>query len=272
MLSLQAHHIIDLYVLVDDILPKLSKSKVGRPAILSDSELTTILLWNVLVMKQKTLKDIHKWVNLYHKSEFPNLPKYSAFVDHCHKVIPLIIYLLEQMLNKQESLRFMDSTMIPVCKSYRANTHKVAKDIAQFGKNNQGWYYGFKLHASIDKKGRLCGIAFTSANIYDAQVMPKILNKYTDIAVGDSHYGASVMRKTIFEKYGTIIIAPPHFKQNKKVITRWQYLLLKARPKIEAVFDILKEHLNLVTSFPRSIKGYLFHYLRILLGYQLMVL
>ena len=166
----------------------------------------------------------------------------------------------------------MDSTMIPVCKLARADTHKVAVGIAQFGKNHQGWHYGFKLHASVDTHGKLCAVALTSANVYDAQMMPNILNERTRVAVGDGMYNARVMREYIWEMFGTIIVAPPHPKQKRKILAGWQYLLLLMRPKIESVFVYLKEHLGLVTSFPRSIKGYVFHYLRILLGYQLMMM
>lgn len=272
MLSLQSHHIINLYVLVDELLPEIPKPKGGRPSILSNSEIITILLWNILIVKQKTLKDLHNWVRLYHRSEFPRLPKYSAFVDHCHRATPLMLYLLEQVLAKQEGLRFVDSTMLPVCKLRRADTHKVAKAVAAFGKNYQGWHYGLKLHASIDRGGRLCQLAITPANIHDAQALPKIINKYTDIAVGDGAYRARVMQGKVFKYYGTLIVSPPHPKQRKQLITWWQHLLLASRSKIESVFDYLKEPLGLITSFPRSIKGYLFHYLRIVLGYQLMVL
>ena len=271
MLSLQSHHIINLFVMVDDIVSVVPESSVGRPSLLSNSELITILLWNTVVVKQKTLKDVHKWIKMYHQKDFPRLPKYSAFVDHCHRVTPLMLWTLEQQLASDAPVVFVDSTMIPVCKRCRANSHKVAKNIAKFGKNHQGWHYGFKLHASVDLKGRLCNLALTGANIYDAQALPSLVNHYTKIAVGDGGYTASVMRKKIFEKYGTLIVAPPHYTQKKKLITWWQDLLLKARPKIESVFDYLKEHLHLVTSFPRSIKGYLFHYVRILLGYQIML-
>ena len=68
------------------------------------------------------------------------------------------------------------------------------------------------------------------------------------------------------------LLSPPHPRQNKKIVTGWQDFLLKARPKIETVFDFLKEHLHLITSFPRSVKGYLFHYLKVLLGYQVSVI
>jgi hypothetical protein len=52
----------------------------------------------------------------------------------------------------------------------------------------------------------------------------------------------------------------------------WQFFFLGQRSKIEAVFDMLKEHLHLVSSFPRSVRGSLVHYVRILLGYQIMAL
>ena len=270
MLSLQSHHITDLFVMIDDLLPNMPKPSGGRPALLNNSELATILIWNTLTVRQKTLKDIHKWIKMYHQKEFPKLPNYSAFIDHCHRITPMLIYLMEMILANNSQVRLMDSTMLPVCKLARADSHKTAKNIASFGKNHQGWHYGFKLHASINLKGQLCGLAFTPASHNDAQQMPKILNKHTRIAIGDGGYTARVMREHLWYKYGTIIISPPHHKQKKKLMTWWQYLLLNMRSKIESTFDYLKEHLHLVTSFPRSVKGYLFHYVRILLGYQIM--
>lgn len=166
----------------------------------------------------------------------------------------------------------MDSTMLPVCKLHRADRYRVAKDFARFGKNWQGWHYGFKLHASTSLDGRLCGLALTGANVYDAQMMHKILNERCRLAVGDTLYGATVMRKRMYRRYGTIIIATPHWKQKKKLTAPWQIELLDQRSKIESVFDYLKEHLHLVSSFPRSLNGYLLHYLRILLSYQIMAL
>lgn len=270
MLSLHTHNIINLYCAVDDIVPRIPKPKGGRPSFLSDSEITTILVWNTLTVKQKTIKDIYEWVCLYHKSDFPKMPKYNAFAEQCHRSLPLLSLVLSHLLCKEAPLRFVDSTMLQVCKLSRADRHKTAKNIAQFGKNWQGWHFGFKLHASVDPEGKLCGIAFTPANFHDAQALPKILNRHTKIAVGDTSYGASVMRGKLWKKYGTFILAYPHPKQKKKLMADWQQDLLHMRPKIETVFDYLKEHLHLVSSFPRSVGGYLFHYVRILLGYQVM--
>ncbi len=271
MLLLQRNHIIDLYCVIDDLAPEKKCSLGGRPVKMTEVEIVTILIWNVCVLKQKTIKDIHRSLLLYHQEDFKNIPKYSAFVDACHKSIPLLEKILNILLEKEAPVRIVDSTMLPVCKIYRADRHKVAKSIATYGKNHQGWHYGFKLHASVDLTGRLSQICFTGANVYDAQALPQILNAQARVAVGDGTYQASVMRERIWKEYGCHIVAPPHPKQNKKVLTGWQYQLLSIRPKIETVFDYLKEHLHLVSSFPRSIKGYLFHYLKTLVGYMFLV-
>ncbi len=68
------------------------------------------------------------------------------------------------------------------------------------------------------------------------------------------------------EQYGTVIIATPHLTQKKKVAIMWQIGVLDARSQLESVFDYLKPHVHLVSSFPGSMAGYLVHYVRILLA------
>jgi hypothetical protein len=270
MLFLHSHHIVDLYVWVDNQIPKHIVARTGRPALLSHSEVVTILVWNTIVLKQSTLKDIFNSISLYHTHDFPTLPSYQTFVRKCHKVIPEVVVLLQQLL-QPSPIGIVDSTMLPVCKIHREEEHKVAKGKAQFGKNWQGWHYGFKLHTTVDLNGVLSALHFTGANEYDAQLLPYIINKQ-QILVGDTLYGASVMRKRIWKEYGTIIISPPFPKQNKKITTPWQNKLLNMRSKVESVFDYLKNHLHLVSSFPRSMTGCLVHYLRVLVSYQIMAL
>lgn len=269
---LQAHHIVDLYCWVDSIVDVPVAKKAGRPPALSESEVVTALIWGTIALKHKTLKDVYDAVERYHRPDFPKLPHYSTFVAEAHRASALMFEMLSALLSTTEATRIMDATMLPVCKPHRADDHKVAKNIAKFGKNWQGWHYGFKLHASVGMNGALCGLALTPANVHDAQAMPALLNKHARVAVGDTLYGASVMGRKIWETYGTVIVAPPHPKQQKKIASLWQIDLLNARSKIESVFDYLKEHLYLVSSFPRSVMGYVVHYVRVLLGYQILAL
>lgn len=51
--------------------------------------------------------------------------------------------------------------------------------MVDFGKNWQGWHYGFKLHASVSIDGRLYVLALTGANGYDAQMEHLLLRLVT---------------------------------------------------------------------------------------------
>lgn len=270
MRGIQKQHIVDIFVWVDDNLPKQANNRLGgRPSSLTDSELLTIIIWDGLTEPHKNLSSLYTWVGREYQDCFPRLPAYQNFVAHVHRLLPRMVWLLQSLLESGAPLRFADSTMLPVCRPIRADRHRVAKGVAQFGKNWQGWHYGFKLHAAIDHNNRLAALVFTPASEHDNQHMEQLVDIHTKILVGDSHYGGSVVRKRLWKKHKTIVIAPPHHTQKKKVATQWQMLLLHMRPKIEATFGKLKEHHFLVTSFPRSVKGYFVHYVRVLLGYQM---
>ena len=263
--------ITDLYVIVDDCLPQ-KRVGAGRPSALTDSEMITILVWCTAQLRSRTIKDIYEFIKLYHGSDFSVLPDYSGFVRQCKRLNPILVKLLQNSLQSDSQIQFVDSTMIPVCRQVRADSHRVAKKVAAFGKNHQGWYYGFKLHATVNVRGQLCGFYFTPANFHDAQALPYLVRERMErIIVGDGGYNASVMRNKLWEENKSFVLAYPHPKQKNKLMAGWQKILLRARPKVECMFDYLKNHLSLVTSFPRSINGYFFNYLRNLLAYQFMV-
>jgi len=273
---LHLHHILPLYVWVDDALASAGhtgkKPQGGRPPVLRDSEVVTILVFSVLVVQQHTLRQTYDWVLQYHRLDFPRLPSYQNFVKHCHRVVPALNRLLGSLLSSGAELRFMDSTMLEVCKLVRRQWYRVARAAVGTGHNWQGEHYGFKLHASIDNQGRLCAVLFTAANIHDSRAIPALVDGNTKVAVGDRGYRSQPLHRKVRRAFGTFILTPPHYKQMKQAMADWQRKLLKRRPKIETVFDYLKEHLHLQTSFPRSVQGYALHYVRVLLGYQLLVL
>src|SRR5579872_2331513 len=127
MLPLCTHHIVDLYCWVDESLGIVERRGPGRPPVLSNSEVVTALIWCTVTLKQKTLKDIHTTLSLYHHADFPKLPKYNSFVDEVHRALPLLFELLSDLLSTEEAIRIMDSTMLPVCKLHRADRHKTAR-------------------------------------------------------------------------------------------------------------------------------------------------
>src|SRR3989339_1604224 len=127
MSFLYSYDITQLFIWVDETLPKqLGTRSVGRPRLLSDAEMVTILIWNVLMLKQKTWKDLHRFLVAYHRKEFPTLPKYNGFLVFCHRATGPCLKLLQRSLVSDAPLKFMDGTMLPVCKHKRADDHRVA--------------------------------------------------------------------------------------------------------------------------------------------------
>lgn len=190
MRLLRAHHITNLVAVVDNFLPRKDVSPFGgRPVKLHHNEVVALLVFSSLVAPQRTLTGVYKYAQVHYYRKF-NLPAYSSWMRKCHQALPSMCYILDQLLVKDSPLRFMDSTMLPVCKPIRADRHKVAKGAAQFGKNWQGWHYGFKLHAACNQKGQLAAIHFTAANESDSQQIPHLVNDSAVVAVGDGGYTA----------------------------------------------------------------------------------
>ena len=161
MRLLRAHHITNLVAVVDEFLPRKQPSPYGgRPVILHNNEVIGLLLFSSMVALQKTLKGVYVWAQTHYYRKF-SLPSYKSWIRKCHQALPDMMVILDQLLVKDAPVRYMDSTMLQVCKLVRADQHKVARDIAQFGKNWQGWHYGFKLHAACNDRGQLAAILFT---------------------------------------------------------------------------------------------------------------
>ena len=264
MRALQRDNIVEVFVWIDDQVTQ--PVRPGQKPTLKDSELLTILIWDGLAEPHKELKEVYDWIRRDYADCFPKLPAYQNFVAAVHRLLPQMGWLLQSLLAHDTALRFCDSTMLPVCRNVRVERHKVAKAVAAWGKNHQGWWYGFKLHAAVNHQGELAALCFTPANEYDAQHIEQLVNRATRVVVGDSHYAAKPMVKRLWKRHGIVVVAN---NRKRAVMTDWQRFLLNLRPKVEAAFGRLKDHGHLVTSLPRSISGYFVHYLRVLLGYQL---
>jgi len=127
MRVLRYHHLTALYVMVDDTIGVSQRLHGGRPSVLRDSEVITILIFNLLTVQQHTIRQIYDWVTQYHASDFPFVPNYQNFIKHCHRVIPQLAMILDSLLITNAALRFMDSTMLEVCKLVRRKFHRVAR-------------------------------------------------------------------------------------------------------------------------------------------------
>jgi hypothetical protein len=261
--------LVTTYCIIDDLvaLLKLKTISVGRRNSLNMSEIATISL---LRMKY----DIRTWKGIYKllkDTKAFTLPCYKNFVmtmnSSAADLALLICILLQLNRRKSGRIKIVDSMPVPVCKNIRIWYHKTMKNHASRGKYSGGWYYGVKLHAVCDTKGNLIAFKFTTASVNDRKVLGEFLDILSDsIVVADAGYISGKLEKKAADR-GNILKTCSRSNM-KKLATSMDIGHLNLRLRVETLFSILKERLNIVTSLPRSVLGYIAHYIHVIFGYM----
>lgn len=197
---------------------------------------------------------------------------YKTFVENLNRVMELslliLLFLMRIARGAAHWLKITDATAIPVCLNKNANSHKTMQGLASWGHTGNGWFYGLKLHITVDAKRRLLAIRFTSGNVHDKTVFIK-LNKYLyGIFVADAGYTSKQMAREFYQEGKRILFAKTR-KNMGTMATWWQNALYDLRMIVEIPFNVLKRFNNLVSSLPRSVNGYLANYIHSLLAYVL---
>ncbi len=254
---------IELMLLIEQKLgAALAKPRPGPISKLSDLELLTILAFDGLVEQHQSLRGIYNYIAREYSDCF-RLPTYQNFARRSLLLAPKISRLLKSLITKTETV-FADSTSLAVCHPIRANHYRtLTKRTVGFSKNLMGFFFGFKLHLAVDERGCLVGFYLSKGSHHDRRHAAKLVWAETKTLVGDSHYGGKPLVGELAAK-GVRVVSnanPDPTPEDRS--------LLRKRSLVESVFGTLKGKYKLVTSYCRSKAGYLLHYLRVLLGYQI---
>lgn len=269
-LSKSSLDLVTTFCIFDDLVNMIFPNiyTTGRRRILSLSEIATI----VLLKSQYRISDLkHLYYLLATKfNDDFNLPVYKNFVESLNFYSPFLLVLVNILLAlhaKQSGMvKIVDSTPIPVCKNIRIYLHKVMKSVATRSKTTTGWYYGVKLHLLTDLKNNILQLRFTTASVNDRKVLDLFLTALKkSIVLADAGYLSPKLEEKAFRNLNILLTSTR--KNMKKLTTNLHIFLLNLRPRIESVFSVLKERLGLVTSLPRSVKGYFSHYIRTIFSY-----
>ncbi len=131
------------------------KSAPKREPRLCLSEVMTLVVLFHIIGYRNFKNFYHGYVLTFLKKNFPNLPSYNSFVElKSQLAFPLHCYLMTR-LGKCSGISFVDSTSLEVCHPKRKQSHKVFKDVAQWGKTSVGYFYGFKLHLVVNDESEL---------------------------------------------------------------------------------------------------------------------
>jgi len=248
----------------DQTHPPTKKTKL--PLVM----LVTLILFKFFV-GHKSWKDYYRYLKSHHHGvTIGLLPTYKNFMACVHKLVGYALVFLEAVrkyCKQGVKLQFADASALPVCKIKREFTHKVARGLAHKSKGTMGWYYGFKLHLVVDKDGLVLAWRITTATVDDRKGLALIWDELTGMVVADAGYLGSNWQEAAADLGLRLMTGVK--KIMRKLMTKWQHALLKARQIVETVFSVMKFRLGMDTSLPRSVMGYFAHYVWCLLAYQL---
>lgn len=234
-------------------LQKIEPTK-GRPLLIPIIDLLTLGLFRARehIASKKALAEIFNLARHY-KTLVVNLNRFA------HLVALMLLLLLRQNRAVAHPVKHTDSTDIPVCLVKNGARHKTMAALAAWGKTGRGWFYGLKLHLTSDLERRLLAVTFTSGNRADATVFRELNNDLDGVFLADAAYTGERLAREFHQEHRRWLLASPR-KNMKKLMSRLEAALYATRMMVEWNFRSLKMTYGLVTSLPRSVNGYLAHY------------
>jgi hypothetical protein len=231
----------EIYCFVDDYLKAHSqlaqwrRSHNHQPAF-SDSEVITIaLMQNCFGVA--TLKKTYLLIASNHRSVFPLLCSYKQWVARLNALSEITGHLIESARNCdgfEVKLSVYDSKPIPVCRPIRhGRVRLLREDGAYFGKTSKGWFFGFKLHASININGHFVGGFLTSGNINDREAALALAHMADGgVALADFGYRGKMLAQELVDETETLLITTSDARGHKALIS-------SLRERVETFFSQL---------------------------------
>lgn len=233
----------------------------GRKPVLTNTEAVTCAM-----LKQK--QNIVTKKSLFEILEPPL--SYQRFVSAINRTARYLTRIVGALLliarTNPHPLKFTDSTDIPVCLNKNGKGHRTMRGLASWSKTGKGWFFGLKLHLSSDADGRVLSLKFTPGNSDDRSIFKRMNEKLRGLFVADAGYVSKDLEGFFYIEGERALFSAVRANM-KKMATDWQVFLLNLRMRVEIHFRVLKLCYGLVTSFPRSIDGYLTHYLSAVSAY-----
>jgi hypothetical protein len=245
------------------------KNKRLRAMRMTLSEVMTIAIY-FHHSGYKTVKDYYLKGNKELLYYFPNLVSYSRFIELRQQITaPLFIFLQISRLGACTGISYIDSFKLEACHIKRSSSHKTFRGLARKDMTSMGWFYGFKVHCAINHRGEILGVHITPGNVSDAnaKAVLTVTKNISGKLFGDKGYlGASLFQKLFLK--GITLFTKVRANMKSKLIHITDKILLKKRPVIESVFDILKEHLSMEHTRHRSISAFFSHIASAFIAYS----
>jgi hypothetical protein len=244
-----------------------NQKRRNRERSLSLSEVMTILVL-FHVHGYRNLKQFYlKFVSEHLRSEFPTLVTYPRFVQFEQEaLIPLAAYL-QTKRGECTGISFVDSTKLIVCQNLRIKQHQQFRDLAKRGKTSTGWFFGFKLHLTVNDSGELLSWFVTPGNCDDRKPVPHLAKRLWGKLFGDKGYISNPLKLLLSEQNLEFVTKARKNQKNAEPLLAEDKLMLRKRAIIETVIDQLKNISQIEHTRHRSFWNFLVNLLAGLIAY-----
>jgi hypothetical protein len=251
------------HLLVDGTKPR------RRATQMAPSELMTLVILFHASQYRTFTAFYTQHVCLHLRTEFPTLVSYQRFVELMPRILHSLTVYLGGHMGHCTGISFVDSTPLTVCNNTRIHQHRVFTGLAQRGHTSVGWFYGFKLHASINERGELLALTLTAGNVDDRRPVPAMLAGLFGKLFGDRGYVSAPLQEDARRDYGIQVIARPRKNMASPPLDATDHALLRHRSVIESVWQQLKQDCQIEHSRHRCIPNFLVNLVAALVAYCL---
>lgn len=242
----------------------------NKPGRMSLSEVMTICIW-FHASNHRTFKKYYQEYVCVHLADcFPGQVSYPRFLRLMRECTLPLLALMMSLLAPATLVNFVDSTTLDVCHNKRIWKHRVFKGIAARGKSSMGWFFGLKLHLTVNERGEITSFLLTPGNVADnnQELMVKLTERLTGKLYADKGYISHDLFLSLLQKGITLITG---IRRNMKnhLMSLWDKLMLRKRSIIETINDQLKNTQQIEHSRHRSPHNFIVNLLSGLIAYQL---
>jgi Transposase DDE domain len=251
-----------LYVKIDDHLGR--HTRTGRPPKLSDAELLTLAVAQVLLgFRSET-----RWLRFVPRAlpaAFPYLPRQSGYNKRLRSALPLIKGLIRVLAADtdlwHDPLWLVDSTPVECARSRPTVKRSNLAGWAGYSycPSHSRFFWGLRLHLIATPAGLPITWALADPKLDERQVLMAVLDHDPALLaarpgltiIGDKGYVSAELDRYLAER-GVELLRPSY---RNRAPRPGQRLLKPIRQLIESVFDTLKGQLDLELHGGRSIDG-----------------
>ncbi len=196
----------------------------------TDVELLTCYFFALLEEQKFQVKQMHRYIEKYWLSWFPDLPSYQAFnarLNRLEGAMPLLLGILSEQLCPLHEVSGKDLLIdsLPIMLSKGKRKGKVAPQVADktYSSSKGMYYYGLKLHwMGVSRAGKLplpAWMDLTAASQHDLPGLRRILDRLWDCRLfGDKAYAAQEVEEQLEKQYAQLFCPEKH----KKGETEWE--------------------------------------------------